>query len=323
MKNKLQSPLLIGAIILLLINDFYLKQTFGNVITGKLSDFAGLFAFPFFFSCLFPQYKKRIHIATALIFVWWKSHYSGFFIENVNLWGIPIGRTVDFSDNIALLSIVASYFAFRLNVKYKTIKPVLNTAIIGIALFSFTATSIPPKTVQTYTNIGKVYVFDKPIDIFITEFNELQKKEIEQLDKYKIAYEYNVDEGTYIYTATGDTLTHLIRLGKDRKDTVYVNSYFANYKIYEVDDNRTALSLVNMLKVSDNTGLLGKIFPGTEEVAKVGRFKKKNAFLDNTQSTPINDIAPINEIHYRVTQDSLADKKLIKEFEKRVVKKLK
>jgi hypothetical protein len=46
------------SIFLLLINDLYLKFEYHNYLTGKLSDFAGLFAFPYFFSCLIPKKDK-------------------------------------------------------------------------------------------------------------------------------------------------------------------------------------------------------------------------------------------------------------------------
>ena len=42
---------------ILLLNDFILKDLYGNWLTGKLSDFAGLFVFSLFFSAYFitPQ----------------------------------------------------------------------------------------------------------------------------------------------------------------------------------------------------------------------------------------------------------------------------
>ena len=67
--GKIKAPLFIAGLITLLMNDFYLKYAFSNVLTGKLSDFAGLFIFPFFFSAVKPQSKKTIYLATAAVFV--------------------------------------------------------------------------------------------------------------------------------------------------------------------------------------------------------------------------------------------------------------
>jgi len=317
MKEKLQSPVFIIAVLLLLINDFYLKSAFGNVVTGKLSDFAGLFAFPFFFSCLFPKYRKPIHIVSGLLFIWWKSTYAGFFIDSVNLIGIPISRTVDFGDNIALISILGSYLIFNMDINYRKIRPLLTWCIAGVSIFSFIATSMPPPTAEAYTQVNKVYTFQKPIDEFVADFNALQQKELKLLDKYKIDYQFNPDDGTYIYPKTGDTLIYLVKLKENRKDTIHVNSYFADYIIYENPDNSTVLELKNISNISYHTGLLGKIFPGTDESAKLGRFQTKSAYIDNTKNIPIDE-------NNEGQQDSvLNNNKLIKEFEKRIVKRLK
>jgi len=40
------APLTVVTIALLILNDHYLKQKFANIITGKLSDFCGLYFFP-------------------------------------------------------------------------------------------------------------------------------------------------------------------------------------------------------------------------------------------------------------------------------------
>lgn len=57
--NRLANPIFIVSVVLLILNDFYLKATFGNIITGKLSDLAGLFAFPFFFKLLNTKTQKN------------------------------------------------------------------------------------------------------------------------------------------------------------------------------------------------------------------------------------------------------------------------
>src|SRR5687767_12389116 len=46
--ESLPSPAFISAVALLVVNDFALKPLFHNVVTGKLSDFAGLFALTLF-----------------------------------------------------------------------------------------------------------------------------------------------------------------------------------------------------------------------------------------------------------------------------------
>lgn len=41
-------PLPLSAVLLMAINDHWLKYHYGNVLTGKLSDFCGVFYFPIF-----------------------------------------------------------------------------------------------------------------------------------------------------------------------------------------------------------------------------------------------------------------------------------
>jgi len=102
-KSILISKLFILGLALLLINDFYLKPTFGNVITGKLSDFSGLFIFPLFWVSFFPNRKNFIFVSTAVLFIIWKSTYSQPFIDFWNsLSPFQIHRVVDYSDLMAL-----------------------------------------------------------------------------------------------------------------------------------------------------------------------------------------------------------------------------
>ena len=50
----LVSPLYLAALSGLLLNDFVLKSAAPGFVTGKLSDFCGLFAFAVFWSVLLP-----------------------------------------------------------------------------------------------------------------------------------------------------------------------------------------------------------------------------------------------------------------------------
>lgn len=84
-----QMPIFIISLTLLLLNDFWWKQTFHNFLTGKISDFAGLVVFPLFFTAFLPQFKKSIFLATALLFIFWKSEISESFVLFLNQNHIP------------------------------------------------------------------------------------------------------------------------------------------------------------------------------------------------------------------------------------------
>ncbi|MBK9450291.1 MAG: hypothetical protein IPN95_12935 [Bacteroidetes bacterium] len=131
LKNKshlINSYWFLTGLFLLLVNDFVLKAHFGNWFTGKLSDFAGLFIFPIFFTALFPRQKKAIFVLTAILFAIWKSSLSQPFIDtwNANAW-ITIDRVVDPSDLLGLLALPLAFLleSRRDKLKHLRIQPIL------------------------------------------------------------------------------------------------------------------------------------------------------------------------------------------------------
>ncbi len=143
--NILLSKGFLIALFLLFINDFYLKYKFPSFLTGKLSDFAGLFAFYLFLICFFPKYKKKLIAILSLAFIFWKSPYSQLFIDKWNLLPLfTIQRTVDYTDLIALVIIPFGYY-YSLKVKeirFKMIQgKIIYYPLIIVSLFLFFATS--------------------------------------------------------------------------------------------------------------------------------------------------------------------------------------
>ena len=66
------------ALTILLLNDHVLKALFPGFLTGKLSDFAGVFVLAVFLAAFVPRVPACI--AAGLLFVWWKSPLSDPFI---------------------------------------------------------------------------------------------------------------------------------------------------------------------------------------------------------------------------------------------------
>ncbi|MFK8100875.1 MAG: toxin-antitoxin system YwqK family antitoxin [Saprospiraceae bacterium] len=157
----LQSRAFLLALTLLLLNDFIFKYTWSNALTGKVSDFAGLFIFPLFWFALFPRYKKIVCTLSALFFLWWKSPLADGFLEAWNnLAFVHWERVVDYTDYWALLSIPLAYY-YATQVSYRRVK--IEPAFVGLLVsFSFLATSAekpiicaldyPPMTVLEITN---------------------------------------------------------------------------------------------------------------------------------------------------------------------------
>jgi uncharacterized integral membrane protein len=129
--------LFILSLTLLLLNDFYLKQAFHNEITGKLSDFCGLYVFVVFWSSILPKHKKTIFWVTGLLFVLWKSPGSQLIIDFFSINLFTINRVVDITDLSALLVLPLAYNStlLKLNLSFKS------SLIAVVSLFAFAATS--------------------------------------------------------------------------------------------------------------------------------------------------------------------------------------
>ncbi len=140
-KKLLTSVWFIFGLTILMLNDFVLKATYGNWITGKLSDFAGVFIFPLFWATLLPKHKNKIFFLTAIIFIYWKSQYSSILINLWNnVWVWNINRTIDYSDIIALTILPLAYHIETLKEKLTKI-PLSPYIPLIIASFAFMATS--------------------------------------------------------------------------------------------------------------------------------------------------------------------------------------
>ncbi|MFT4016821.1 MAG: hypothetical protein QM668_07640 [Agriterribacter sp.] len=149
-KDLLINPYFIPGLLLLLFNDFYLKQQIGNWLTGKLSDIAGLFIFPVFFAAIFPICRQWIATTTGLLFIVWKTPFTEPIINFVNtLPYIGISRVVDYSDYIALGILPFSHYLILQVKEHKRsqiFRPYIaatRITLLSLSAFAFCATSMP------------------------------------------------------------------------------------------------------------------------------------------------------------------------------------
>lgn len=143
--SKLFSRGFLIGLFLLLLNDLYLKETYHNWTTGKLSDFAGLFVFPIFLGSINSKRPLLNYYFTFLFFVFWKSGLSTTSIAFVNdTIGTSFSRVIDYTDLLALLILPLSYryYITSNGLKITALKPI----VVGLSVFSFFATSAPDMT---------------------------------------------------------------------------------------------------------------------------------------------------------------------------------
>jgi hypothetical protein len=212
MKEKLNiywSPGFILGLFVLLINDHCLKSEFPHFITGKLSDLAGLFIFPIFFAAIFPKFRTHIYWITAIGFIFWKSSYSSYFIDEWNQLGIfNINRVVDYTDLFALIILPVSYCYF-IQVKTNKIR-VHPLPIILITAFAFIATS---RTKHIY--IGYQYKLPYGKNELIRRLNLLAAEDKQlPISIYTTNSNYSRLEGN-------DTVLYHIAGYKEFRDTFY------------------------------------------------------------------------------------------------------
>lgn len=198
-KREFTSTAFILSLAILLINDLFLKNHYGNWITGKLSDFAGLFIFPLFWTIIFPRSKDKIYFATAIVFIYWKTIYSDSLINFINEYSVlNLSRVVDFTDLIALSILPFSYLYERKNNKtFITINP---TFIVILASFSFIATSY-----NSEIEYEKTYSFNYSIDTLKSRIYYLKTIENE-FEKRKDDYILDSTGKYRIHKFNGDTI---------------------------------------------------------------------------------------------------------------------
>ena len=165
---------LIG-LFLLLANDFYFKGAFGGQVTGKLSDFAGLFVFTLFWIAVVPRFRRVVCAVVAMAFVFWKTDYSQPALDAWNNLQLGrISRTVDPTDLMALpMVLLAHWYSFRL--QHPTWVPRTAVTLIAlVSIFAFTATSYRTRFEyknEYYFQGSKTDLFNQIDELHLTYFD--------------------------------------------------------------------------------------------------------------------------------------------------------
>ena len=179
-RNKflLLNYVFVVSIILLFINDHFLKLHFHNWFTGKFSDFLGMIIFPLFLAYIFPKLRTFSILVSFVLFIFWKSPFSEGFIDFYNhISPIAVARVVDYTDFIAFVFLVISFLLIKYDAllqpfKMRKISPAL---VLAPSVFVMMATSPPP-----YYRFGS----DGLVSFQDYSF-KMQKSKTEALDELK------------------------------------------------------------------------------------------------------------------------------------------
>ncbi|MCF7569690.1 hypothetical protein L3X37_15185 [Sabulilitoribacter arenilitoris] len=247
-KNLIYGKLFLISVALLLLNDFYLKYHFHNYLTGKLSDFVGLFAFPYFVSLFFKGKVKPIYILTGILFIFWKSSSSQFVIDNLNSVGIGINRVVDYSDLIALFILPLSYqYRIKISTEIKQINFLPKSIIIGTCSFSFIATTLPGEIGELNLKSNYEREFEIKKDSLFIEMFKIETFQFKKSNKYitnlKIPDRKTSIQISMLVTETGKDK---IKIKLDSIKTYFISSSSLIFGI----DNKD-LNYIKNLKLKD------------------------------------------------------------------------
>lgn len=137
----------LASVLVMVINDAWLKGAYPGIVSGKLSDFAGIAVVSFLLVAAQPRRARLIHAVIILGFAWWKSPLSQPAIDAANvLLPLPVGRAVDYSDLLALsiiplcTPVTANPTAYQ--IPGLTFRKLLFAPIVALTSFGLMATSV-------------------------------------------------------------------------------------------------------------------------------------------------------------------------------------
>ncbi len=242
--RRLLDPAFLGALALLLLNDHVLKAAFHNFWTGKLSDFAGLYAVAWIGMRLLPSRATGVAWFLAIGFAFWKSPLVMPLLDAWNGAGIlPLHRVLDYGDWAALLVLpLAEWRSRELRPKLVIPHPIHKIAeglVLCLSIFAFCATSytndfdfdakydllIAPSEVVRRLNM--ISVEDQrdnpPLSLLHEKANEFQQE-----GEQRIYLHHNTDTQTYcdtIYAQIDDSvfIDEIREYQIPNIDSMYVN----------------------------------------------------------------------------------------------------
>lgn len=237
---RLSHPLFLSSLLVLLLNDYWLKYAFQSALTGKLSDFSGLLVLAWLLSSFQNRWAVWMHTGTAWLFVFWKMPISSSFIEYLQQHAIPVHRVVDPSDLWALIILPISYFIGKSS-RSESAPSAVRYLIGGVAAIACMATSLPPRQ-RAYMELNRSYSFSCSKQTLIRRVNSFQLQAINRYGGFMGELSYHADRGIICTPGDHDTLAQLI----DQKsavvaDTVYIRTLMAHIALTGNADSSSLL----------------------------------------------------------------------------------
>jgi len=264
MKNKLQlllHPVFILSLVCLLLNDFYWKYEYHNWLTGKLSDFTGLFVLSVFLSALFYRHTVLAYVGITIFFIWWKSPLSQPLIDLLNQsLDLSFNRTIDYTDLIAIPFIYAAGLLKPPSYSFSLANRVAIYFVSAVCLVAFCSTSYYRKFMIS-PDMGSRISYNK---YYPSRFK--QEDILYKLDSMQIAYKVDsfttvplrFHGGSLVIRDKDSGRTNMMVINPEQKDTAayfrinerpYIAIY--NLKVKNVVIPQVNISVRTNVKIND------------------------------------------------------------------------
>ncbi len=236
MKNKtglIINPIFLISLTLLFINDHFLKRLFPSVITGKISDFAGIFILCVFLVFILGKLintKRSLILLHALVGLLFISLQIPEVLDISSIvfkrFGLPnLDLTSDITDLIALSILPFSFIyiiKFKENDKQHIYNHIIATFIIFSTGFTLLASSFV-ETIEILPNKAISFAQDEEKILYLFE------KTLERNDFY-ITHQAVLESNSYLY-----------RFQFDNNKTNYIGNYFHGELEISISTNKDSL----------------------------------------------------------------------------------
>ena len=161
-------PLLLS-LAALIANDLYFKYAATGLLTGKLSDFAGIFLVAYLAYGLWPRRRLTSTLTIVALFVYWKSPLSQPLINMINVVSpFRFGRVVDYWDLLAFAIMPLALVAERQLPAASNRSAPRRLAAVSVATVTLVATTgtsvILPTQAFQIRNADPAYTMD-PVEM--------------------------------------------------------------------------------------------------------------------------------------------------------------
>jgi hypothetical protein len=206
---------LLLSVFILILNDHVFKYSFPGIVTGKISDFSGIFLIILVLRDAFPKRVLETSVLVIGLFLYWKSPYSQPLIEFINSHSpLEFIRTVDYSDLVAFVIIPVAHFVYENRNRFTlklNIAEIIKIPVIVLTILGITGTSQRPiilnpsgKGIDITEAIRLIEKITDPHDLVCKKCNPVDNEGLYENDEISLVYRVLKNNKGMEFEITGD-----------------------------------------------------------------------------------------------------------------------